>query len=247
MDYTKYNTATHDGTAYNEGLRKFILQVYNHMSVALVITGIVAMLASSSPAFMSMLYQVSPSGRLVGMAPLGWVVALAPLAFVFFFGMAASRMSAANAQIMLWIYSVLMGLSMSSIFLVYTGASIAKVFFITASLFGVMSIYGHTTKKDLTSFGSFLMMGLLGVILASVVNIFLKSPGLHFAMSIIGVLIFVGLTAYDTQKVKEVYYQTAGDNEATSKVAVMGALTLYLDFVNIFMQLLHLFGNRRDN
>jgi len=169
---------------------------------------------------------------------------LAPLGLVFYFSFKINKMSLSTAQTTFWIFSTLMGLSLASIFIVYTGASITRVFFITSGTFAAMSLYGYTTKRDLTNWGGFLMMGLIGIIIASIVNIFMKSTAMYFAISIIGVLIFVGLTAYDTQKIKNMYY--AADSETQSgKKAIMGALRLYLDFINLFIMLLRLFGQRR--
>ncbi len=244
----KYDTATAKPQAvvYDEGLRAYMLQVYNYMAGALMITGIVALLAASNDAVMSLMYTRNAVGQYAGMAPLGWLVALAPIAFVFLFSMGLHKMQASTAKVMLWVFAGVMGLSLSSVFLIYTGSSIARVFFITASVFGGMSLYGYTTKKDLSSWGSFLIMGLFGVILASLVNIFLQSSSLQFAVSLIGVLIFTGLTAYDTQRIKSVYYEAVGDVETVSKMAVMGALTLYMDFINLFLQLLQFFGDRRQ-
>jgi len=156
-----------------------------------------------------------------------------------------SGMSTARAQTMFWVFAALMGASLSSIFIQYTGASIARVFFITSGTFGAMSIYGYTTKTDLTKFGSFLIMGLIGIMIASIVNIFLESPGLYFVISYLGVLIFIGLTAYDTQKIKDMYF-TGGDYDLVTKKSIMGALTLYLDFINLFIMMLRIFGDRRD-
>jgi FtsH-binding integral membrane protein len=172
-----------------------------------------------------------------------WVVALSPLAFVLVLSFGINKLSVSTAQIVFWAFAAVMGLSLSSIFLVYTDASIAKVFFITAATFGAMSLWGYTTKRDLTGMGSFLMMGLIGLIIAMVVNIFLQSSMLEFAISAIGVLIFVGLTAYDTQRIKESYSASFG-TDVLAKGAIMGALSLYLDFINLFMMLLRLFGNR---
>jgi FtsH-binding integral membrane protein len=169
---------------------------------------------------------------------------LAPLAVVFYMSFGIAKMSAGKAQTTFWIFAALMGASLSSIFLMYTGASITRVFFITAGTFGAMSIYGYTTKRDLTKLGSFLMMGLFGIIIASLVNIFMKSTMMYFVISIIGVLVFVGLTAYDTQKIKNMYL-VSDSGEMIGKKAVMGALTLYLDFINLFIMLLRLFGQRR--
>jgi hypothetical protein len=176
-------------------------------------------------------------------SPLQWVVMLSPLAFVLVLSFGINKLSVPAAQAVFWAFSAVMGLSLSSIFLVYTDASIAKVFFITAATFGAMSLYGYTTKRDLTNMGSFLMMGLIGLIIASVVNIFMQSSMLEFAISAVGVLIFVGLTAYDTQKIKE-GYDEAHAPEVLAKGAIMGALSLYLDFINLFLMLLRLFGNR---
>lgn len=170
---------------------------------------------------------------------------LAPLGFVMFFAYKLNKISSAQAQTYLWIYAVLMGLSLSTIFVVYTGTSVARIFFITASVFGAMSLYGYTTKKDLTGFGSFLMMGLIGLIIASLVNIFLKSSAMQFALSVIGTFLFIGLTAYDTQRIKQTYYQFAGNSEMVGKAAVMGALNLYMDFINLFIMLLQMFGDRK--
>ena len=176
--------------------------------------------------------------------PLMWVVMLAPLGMVIFLSAKIQTMSAAAAQATFWIFSVLMGMSLASIFVIYTGTSIARVFFITAGVFGAMSLYGYTTKRDLTGWGSFLFMGLIGIILASIVNWFLQSSALEFAISVIGVLVFVGLTAYDTQKIKNEYVAT-DSGELMAKKSIMGALRLYLDFINLFIMLLQLFGQRR--
>lgn len=222
------------GVSYDQGLRTYMVKVYNFMMIALAISGLVAFGVSSSPALMQTLFGT----------PLMWVVMLAPLGFVFFFSYKLNSISAAKAQSYLWIYAGLMGLSLATIFVVYTGASIARVFFISASTFGAMSLYGYTTKKDLTSWGSFLIMGLIGLIIAMIVNIFLKSSALEFAISLIGVLIFIGLTAYDTQRIKQTYYHST-DSETTAKMAVLGALNLYMDFINLFIMMLRLFGDRR--
>jgi len=225
------------GAAIDEGLRTHMLRVYNYMSLGLGITGVVAFFFNqwvmSSPAIAQTVYG----------SPLQWVIVLAPLAFVLGLSFGINKMSFATAQLAFWGFAVAMGLSLASIFLVYTGASIAKVFFITAATFGSMSLWGYTTKRDLTGMGSFLMMGLIGLIIASVVNIFVGSSALEFGISIIGVLIFVGLTAYDTQKIKESYLESDG-SETIGKKAIMGALTLYLDFINLFLMMLRLFGNR---
>ena len=219
----------------DEGLRAYMLQVYNYMGLGLALTGVVAFLVASTPA----LYQ-----PIFG-TPLKWVVMLAPLGFVFFLSMKIQSMSLSTAQLTFWAFAAVMGLSMASIFLVFTGASIARVFFITAGMFGGMSLYGYTTKRDLSAWGSFLFMGLIGIIIAMLVNLFLQSSALHFAISVIGVLVFTGLTAYDTQRIKEMYYEV-DSSDIMGKKAVMGALSLYLNFINMFMMLLHLFGQTRE-
>jgi FtsH-binding integral membrane protein len=218
----------------DQGLRAYMLKVYTWMALGLALTGAVAFAASSSTELMRTIYTT----------PLKWVVILAPLAVVFFFSFRIHKMSAATAQGVFWLYAALNGLAFSYIFLAYTGTSIAKVFFISAATFGAMSLYGYTTKADLSRFGSFLFMGLIGIIIAMLVNIFLQSSALGFAISVIGVLIFVGLTAYDTQKIKEMY-DAGDDGEVLAKKGIMGALSLYLDFLNIFLFLLQLFGDRR--
>ncbi len=224
-----------DGSGYHEGLRQHMLRVYNIMGLGLLLTGVVAMVTASTPVLYNAIFGT----------PLQWVVMLAPLAFVFFISFKADGMSAAKTQTLFWAFASVMGVSSAWIFQVYTGASVARVFFITAGLFGAMSLYGYTTKRDLSGMGSFLFMGLIGVIIASVVNIFLASSALQFAISIIGVLVFTGLTAYDTQRIKELYDEGAG-SETMSKLAVMGALSLYLSFINLFMLLLQFFGGQQQ-
>lgn len=223
------------GALFDEGLRQHMLRVYNYMAIGLVITGAVAFLVGTTPALYVPIFS----------SPLKWVVMLAPLAFVFFFSFKLQSMSAASAQMTFWAFSAVMGLSLASIFLVYTGASIARTFFIAATMFGATSLYGYTTRRDLSKFGSFLMMGLIGVVIASIVNIFLGSSALQFAVSIIGVLVFTGLTAWDTQNIKEQYAENVG-HEANQKLAVFGALSLYLNFVNIFQLLLSLTGQQEE-
>jgi len=229
---------TVDTTQIDVGLRQHMLGVYNYMASGLLLTGIVAygvaQWAFADRAVAQVLFGT----------PLKWVIMLAPIGLVFFLAARLHAMSASTAQITYWIYAGLMGLSLSSVFLVFTGASVARVFFITAATFGAMSLYGYTTKKDLSGWGSFLFMGLIGLIIASVVNIFLASSMLHFAISVIGVLLFEGLTAYDTQAIKQEYLES-DDAETASKKSIFGALRLYLDFINIFMSLISLVGERR--
>lgn len=222
----------------DEGLRSYMLGVYNYMAAGIAITGVVAyatyLLAASNPAFQQLLYA----------SPLRWVIILAPLAMVFFMAARINSMSVGAAQVTFWIYASLVGLSLSSLFVVYTGQSLAQVFFITAAMFGAISIWGYTTKKDLSGWGSFLFMGVIGIIIAAVVNMFMQSSAMQFAISILTVLIFSGLTAYDTQRLKEMYYSVQGDTLAMGRTAIMGALSLYINFLNIFLSLLSLFGNR---
>jgi uncharacterized protein len=229
--------ATQGAEIIDEGLRAHMLRVYNLMAIGLGITGVAALgtaaLAMSNPAFAQLIYA----------SPLRWVVMLAPLALVFFLSFRIHSMSVSTAQTTFWAYAALLGVSLSSIFLVYTGASITQTFFITAATFGAMSLYGYTTKKDISSWGSFLFMGLIGILIASVVNLFMASSALSFAVSVIGVLVFTGLTAYDTQKIKESYFE-GDDSDTAGRKAIIGALELYLDFVNLFLMLLRLLGNR---
>jgi uncharacterized protein len=233
------NIAAHGGAgaraqAIDVGLRDYMLRVYNYMASGLALTGIIAYLG----------YRTDFYASIAG-SPLIWLVLLAPLGVVFYLSARINSMSFSSAQTWFWIYAGLVGLSLSGIFYIYSGVSITRVFFITAGMFGAVSLYGYTTKRDLSGFGSFLFMGLIGVIIASVVNIFLASSALHFAISVIGVLVFTGLTAYDTQKIKEIYY--AGDgHEVAGKKSIMGALSLYLDFLNMFLMMLRLFGGNRE-
>ena len=231
---TSFASTASRATTYDSALRDYMVKVYNYMAAALGISGVVAFVTANSPALMSLIFGT----------PLAWVFMLAPLGFVFFFSYKLNSISAAKAKNYLWIYSALMGLSLASIFIAYTNASIARTFFISASVFGGMSLYGYTTKKDLTGMGSFLMMGVLGLIVCSLVNIFLKSSAFDFALSFIGILIFTGLTAYDAQRIKQNFYHS-GDSESTAKMAVMGALNLYMDFINLFIMMLRFFGDRK--
>lgn len=216
----------------DEGLRAYMLRVYNYMTAGLAITGVVAYLAAASGVYMSL-----------AQTPLIWVVMLAPLGLVFFLSARIHKMSASAAQTTFWIYSALMGLSLAFVFLAFTGESVVTTFFVTAAAFGSLSLYGYTTKRDLSAMGSFMIMGLFGIIIASIVNIFLASSALHFAISVIGVLVFAGLTAWDTQDIKNMYFEGDGADTVTKK-AVMGALRLYLDFINMFLFLLQFLGNR---
>jgi FtsH-binding integral membrane protein len=220
-------------TGVDTGFRDYIRAIYTYMAGGLALTGVVAYYAFTTGLYLA-----------IARTPLIWLVVFAPLVMVMFLSFRINKMSLVAAQTTYWVYAAVMGLSLAGIFMMYTGQSIARVFFVSSGTFGAMSLYGYTTKSDLTRWGSFLFMGLIGVIIAGVVNIFLQSSALQFAVSVMGVLVFVGLTAYDTQKIKEMYvYAEPGDTQG--KKVVMGALRLYLDFINLFLMLLRLMGNRR--
>jgi|SRR5580658_6722018 FtsH-binding integral membrane protein len=242
MSYDSQNpwTAGRGGVAtqagYDLGLRQYMLRVYNYMAAGLAVTGVVAWLSYDSGLSLQ-----------IAQTPLRWVVMLAPLAIVFIFSAGIQRMSFGTAQLLFWLYAALMGLSLGFIFMIYTHGSIATTFFIAATMFLGMSLYGYTTKADLTRMGSFMMMGLIGIIIASLVNMFLASSAMYFAISVIGVVVFTGLTAWDTQRIaQQYYYPMAGSGDMVGKGALMGALQLYLDFLNLFLMLLRLFGNSRN-
>ena len=251
MEFNRDNilnkTATTKKTVVmDEGLRAYMLKVYNYMATGVLLTGVVALLTFKMSVVTEggSIVALTEIGNAIYLSGLKWIIMLAPLGIVFYMSFGINKMSSSKAQTVFWIFAGLMGLSLSSILLVYTGLSVTRVFFITSATFGAMSIYGYTTKRDLTKFGSFLMMGLIGIIIASLVNIFLKSSMMYFVISILGVLIFVGLTAYDTQKIKNMYV-ASDSGEVIGKKAIMGALTLYLDFINLFIMLLRLFWQRR--
>lgn len=237
--------ATSDGRseARDAGLRAYMLSVYNYMLSGVLLTGILALVFAYVGELQQLIVQVTPQGY----APtlLGWIVTLSPLAIVFAMSFGMNRMSESTLKTLFFLYAGLLGASLSTIFLAYTATSIAQVFFATAAGFGALSLYGYTTKKDLSGLGTFLLMGLIGLIVAMVVNLFLQSGMMSLVISAIGVLIFAGLTAYDTQKIKSVYQHVAG-TEMMGKVVIMGALNLYLDFINMFLFLLRLFGGGRD-
>lgn len=234
-EFNKQNNATaaQSSAAYNEGLRSYMLRIYNYMAAALVLTGVTAFAVASNESLMQSIF----------MSPLKWVVMLAPLAFVLVLSFGINKLSTGAAQAIFWAFAVVMGVSMSSIFAVYAGETIFRAFFVTAATFGSLSLYGYTTKKDISGWGAFLIMGLIGLIIASIVNIFVGSGALGFAIDVIAILVFAGLTAYDTQRLKSIYSSIAGNTELMGRVVIMGALSLYLDFVNIFVHLLSLFGN----
>ena len=240
----RYGTTVARGEAgvIDAGLRAHMIRVYNYMTIGLVLTGAVAW-AVANTALGSIFFQATVQGY--SLSALGWIALIAPLGLVMWMSFGIQRMSVGTAQIVFWGYAALMGVSLAPILLIYTGASVAKVFFISAAAFGGLSLWGYTTSRDLTGWGSFLFMGLIGILIAMVVNIFLGSPAVDFAISVIGVLVFSGLTAYDTQKIKEMYY-VGDDGSVAGRKAIMGALSLYLDFINLFLMLLRLFGNSRN-
>lgn len=221
------------------GLRRYMLSVYNYMASGVLLTGIVALAMVATGTVNSL---VSPDGR--GLSGLGWVVALAPLGLVMWLSFGINRISEGTAKALFWVYAAVTGASLSTLLLVYTGGSVAQTFFATAAAFAGLSLYGYTTKKDLSGLGTFLIMGLIGLIVASVINLFLRSSAFDLVISFVGVLLFAGLTAYDTQKIKSMYFQVQGSN-FMGKSVVMGALTLYLDFINMFLFLLRFMGDRR--
>lgn len=235
-DKTVWRAERNIGTleGIDQGLRSYLSQVYMFMAFGLLLTGGAAYTVANVPAMMQLVFGTG----------LKWVFVFAPLALVFFLSFRINTLKYATAQALFWTYSAMVGVSLASIFLMYTGTSIARIFFITSSMFGAISLYGYTTNRDLSGMGSFMFMGLIGIVIASVINIFLQSSAMQFIISIISVIVFTGLTAYDTQTIKSIYY--AGDNqEVMGKKALMGALRLYLDFLNLFLALLQLFGDRR--
>lgn len=241
---TNRNVAQTSAQVYvDQGLRQYMMRVYNYMAGGLCITALASYLIMNTPALLKLFFTISANG-VVGLSGLGWLAMFAPFIMVFAFSWVLSRGSLAQVQGVYWGYAALMGVALTPILLAYTGSSVARIFLVTAATFGGMSIYGYTTRKDLTSMGSFMIMGLWGIIIASIVNIFLKSSGLDFALSILSVIIFTGLTAYDTQKIREIYAESdVGD--MSSRKAISGALALYMDFINLFLALLRLFGDRR--
>ena len=244
---TGYRT---DQVAIDAGLRAYMIRVYNYMTAGVALTGLVAWFAYQAAGGDAIqvvgghIAGLNAFGQAIFHGPLMWLFILAPLGLVMLLSFGINRFSAPTALTLFFVYAGLLGISLASIFLIYTGASITRVFFISAATFGAMSLYGYTTKRDLTAVGSFMFMGLIGIIIASLVNIFLQSSALYWAISVIGVLIFVGLTAYDTQNIKEIY-SPMDDGTVAGRKAVMGALRLYLDFINLFLMMLRLFGDRR--
>ncbi len=257
--YGMPRTSAETQAMIDQGLRSYMLSVYNYMAIGLAVTGLAAlglfMLSTTNDANLAAQTArggvaalrnglfLTPLGYTLYASPLKWLIMLAPLGLVFFLSFRVDKMSVGAAQATFWIYAALVGVSLATVLMVFTGSSVARVFFITAASFGALSLWGYTTKRDLSGWGSFLFMGLIGIIIASIVNIFLGSGTLQWVISVIGVLVFSGLTAYDTQNIKEMYFE--GDDQAVmGRKAIMGALTLYLDFINLFTMLLHLLGNR---
>jgi uncharacterized protein len=233
--------------AIDAGLRAYMISVYNYMGIAVAVTGLAAWLTFQMAAVTNdagTITGLTAFGQTLFQTPLKWVLVLSPLVMVFALSFGIQRLSVSTAQLLFWAFAVLVGLSMSTIFLVYTHGSIVRVFFITAASFGALSLYGYTTQRDLSGFGAFLIMGLFGLIIASLVNLFLASSAMTFIISVIGVFIFAGLTAYDTQRIKEMY-DVNDDGTVSGRKAIMGALSLYLDFINLFTMLLQLLGDRR--
>ncbi|MBA4781620.1 MAG: Bax inhibitor-1/YccA family protein [Rhizobiales bacterium] len=249
---TQYGNSVDARSDIDQGLRSYMLSVYNYMAIGLAITGIAAytifsLAVANDPAqavgqFGNGVY-LTAIGAALWTGPLKWVLLLAPLGLVFFLSFRVHKMSVPAAQLTFWVYAALVGISLSSILAIYTGQSVVQTFFVTAAAFGSLSLFGYTTKRDLSGMGSFLIMGLFGIIIASIVNLFLASSALEFAVSVLGVLIFAGLTAYDTQKIKEMYLES-DDATSQGRKAIMGALSLYLDFINMFLFLLRFMGNR---
>lgn len=241
----KYMTpAQAEAAQIDVGLRQYMLRVYNLMASGLALTGIVAFLVSSNDSLLSLFFMQKASGA-ISPTILGWIVAFAPIGLAFYMGARLHSMRASTAQAVFWAYAALVGITVSMYLIVYTGESVARTFFVTAAAFGGLSLYGYTTKRSLSGLGSFLVMGLIGLFIAMIVNIFLQSSMMAFVISAAGVLIFAGLTAYDTQKIKEMYWES-DSQEVAAKKAIFGALNLYLDFINMFIFLLQFLGVRRD-
>jgi len=229
----------------DQGLREYMLKVYNYMASALAITGIAAFATISIDPIARLMFNFSPYGQVTGTTTIGMLVMLAPIGIAFYFFAGISRMDLKKAQTLLWVYAVLTGMSLSNLGFIYTGTSIARTFFICSGAFGVMSIYGYTTKRDLTTFGSFMMMGMFGLLLVSVVNMFMHSSAIYFATSVLGLVVFMGIIAWNTQRMKATYYSVGG-GEMGQKMAVVSAFSAYLDVINLFLYMIRFFGVRRD-
>jgi FtsH-binding integral membrane protein len=257
--YAQVGAGSRTDVAVDEGLRAYMLRVYNYMAAGIALTGVVAYVVftysvTSDPALafqsggryfaLKRDMLLTPLGHTLFVSPLKWVVIFAPVGVALLFGFRIYQMSVTAAQLMFWAFAALVGLSLTTVFLVYTATSIAQVFFITAAAFGALSLYGYTTKKDLSGWGSFLMMGFWGIFIAAILNLFIQSNMLQFIIASVGVLVFAGLTAYDTQQIKDNYYAVMGDATAVAKGAILGAFNLYTDFINLFVMLIQLLGSR---
>ncbi len=242
IDYTKAFAKETGG--FDSGLRNYMLKIYNFMAMGLLVTGVFAFATLNFPPLASLMFNIGPNGEFLGTSGLGMIITFAPLGIAIYFFMGFGKMSVSTAQTIFWVYAALMGMSLAYLGLVYTGQSLVRTFLICSSVFGAMSLYGYTTKKDLTSMGSFLIMGLFGIIIVSIVNIFLQSQAIDFAVSLIGIAVFMGLIAWDVQKLKSIYFSVGG-GETGQKMAVLGAFTLYLDFINLFLYMLRFFGDRK--
>ena len=236
--------ASGQSTAVDQGLRSYMLKVYNMMASGVLLSAIICYFAGTSEAFINAVLQQGADGR-VGLSGLGWIISLAPMAMAFFMMVKLRSMSTQALKTTFWVYAAVMGLSLFSIFIVYTQASVLRVFLITSGTFGLLSMYGYATKRDLSSWGTFLFVGMIAVLIVSVVNMFLHSSGLDIMLSYVAVALALGLTAYDTQKVKAYYYQTGGSGDMAERASVMGALNLYFDFIYLFINLMRLMGDRR--
>jgi FtsH-binding integral membrane protein len=243
--YARTIPADRADMSVDAGLRAFMLGVYNKVALGLVVSAALAFLTGSFPPVRDLMYSVTPDGRLAGFTPLGMIVAFAPLAVILFGMFALKNATPKTSGILYWTIVSLIGASLGTVVLMYTGASIASTFLITATAFGALSLFGYSTKKDLTGFGSFLIIGLIGIVIASLVNIFLQSSMMAFIVNVLGVVIFAGLIAYDTQRLKMTYYELGGDQAAMGVATNYGALSLYINFINLFQTLLALFGDRR--
>ncbi|MEY3197526.1 MAG: hypothetical protein RLZZ59_897 [Pseudomonadota bacterium] len=246
MDYTTQIKSASSSKTMDIGLREYMLKVYNYMALALGVTGIAAYATMNIPFVARLMFNFSEYGHVTNTTMLGMIIMISPIFIAFYFFSNAMNVSVEKSQIMLWVYSALTGMSLSSLGFVYTGESIARTFFICASLFGTMSIYGYTTKRDLTAMGSFMIMGVIGLLIASLVNMFMNSPGLYFATSVLGVIIFTGIVAWNTQRIKDTYFAVGG-GELGQRMAVVSAFSLYLDFINLFLYLIRFFGVRRND
>ena len=244
-DYRNVNYNTRTSTQHDEGLRRYFLKIYQLMSGGLAITACSAIAVLTIPTLTNLMFVIDDYRHYyIGLTGLGWIISFAPLGISLYFAFGYSRISTDNARMLFWLYAALVGMSLASLGLIYTGASITRTFLVCSAMFGGMSLYGYLTDKDLTGVGSFLIMGLIGLILTSLINIFLQSSAVEYALSVIGVIIFTGLTAYDTQKLKHMYYS---GSDVSGKVGIMGAFTLYLDFINLFVFLLRFLGVKKND